>query len=152
MDSKCRYMVGVHYQVVWKCTHHFNRHAKIHNLLELQCTSQTADFYWSLKKHFRQFQRVAIFPASLIQQMNCLVLAVPCEKNRRKMMVKRMNRYDESIDMYTEFFKPFELTAFDDTYCIAMTNSARSVSYCSLTHYHILSFCLFIHLHLIYTF
>ncbi|XP_026856708.1 polyphosphoinositide phosphatase [Electrophorus electricus] len=50
---------------------------------------------------------------------------VPCEKNRKKVSVKRVNRYDESTDMYTEFFRPYELTAFDDTFCIAMTNSAR---------------------------
>lgn len=50
---------------------------------------------------------------------------VPCEKNRKKVVVKRVNRYDESTDMYTEFFKPYELTSFDDTFCIAMTNSAR---------------------------
>lgn len=49
----------------------------------------------------------------------------PCEKNRRKVVVKRVNRYDESIDIYTEFFKPYELTSFDDTFSIAMTNSAR---------------------------
>uniref|UniRef100_A0A665WTE3 SAC domain-containing protein n=1 Tax=Echeneis naucrates TaxID=173247 RepID=A0A665WTE3_ECHNA len=42
-----------------------------------------------------------------------------------KMKVKRVNRFDESIDIYTEFFKPYELTSFDDTFCIAMTNSAR---------------------------
>ncbi|KAF5893809.1 polyphosphoinositide phosphatase, partial [Clarias magur] len=50
---------------------------------------------------------------------------VPCERNKKQVTVKRVNRYDESIDMYTEFFKPYELTAFDDTFCIAMTNSAR---------------------------
>ncbi|KAI4888939.1 hypothetical protein NFI96_025071 [Prochilodus magdalenae] len=50
---------------------------------------------------------------------------VLCEKNRKKVMIKRVNRYDESTDMYTEFFKPYELTSFDDTFCIAMTNSAR---------------------------
>ncbi|XP_076844226.1 polyphosphoinositide phosphatase isoform X3 [Brachyhypopomus gauderio] len=50
---------------------------------------------------------------------------VPCEKNRKKVAVKRVNRYDESTDMYTEFFRPHELTAFDDTFCMAMTNSAR---------------------------
>uniref|UniRef100_A0A8C1T480 FIG4 phosphoinositide 5-phosphatase n=1 Tax=Cyprinus carpio TaxID=7962 RepID=A0A8C1T480_CYPCA len=49
-----------------------------------------------------------------------------CEKNRRKVAVKRMNRFDESIDIYTEFFKPYELTSFDDTFSIAMTNSSRS--------------------------
>ncbi|XP_050993954.1 polyphosphoinositide phosphatase isoform X1 [Labeo rohita] len=48
-----------------------------------------------------------------------------CEKNRRKVTVKRVNRYDESIDIYTEFFKPYELTSFDDTFSIGMTNSAR---------------------------
>lgn len=51
---------------------------------------------------------------------------VPCERNRQKLVVKRVNRYDESTDMYTEFFKPYELTSFDETFCIAMTNSARS--------------------------
>lgn len=48
-----------------------------------------------------------------------------CEDNRKKVVVKRVNRYDESIDIYTEFFKPYELTSFDDTFTIAMTNSAR---------------------------
>ncbi|ROL45221.1 Polyphosphoinositide phosphatase [Anabarilius grahami] len=48
-----------------------------------------------------------------------------CESNRKKVVVKRVNRYDESIDIYTEFFKPYELTSFDDTFSIAMTNSAR---------------------------
>ncbi|KAK3506888.1 hypothetical protein QTP70_030909 [Hemibagrus guttatus] len=33
---------------------------------------------------------------------------VPCEKNRKEVVAKRVNRYDESIDMYTEFFKPYE--------------------------------------------
>ncbi|XP_066532749.1 polyphosphoinositide phosphatase [Hoplias malabaricus] len=50
---------------------------------------------------------------------------VPCEKNKKMVAVKQVNQYDESIDMYTEFFKPYELTSFDDTFCIAMTNSAR---------------------------
>ncbi|XP_072535654.1 polyphosphoinositide phosphatase isoform X2 [Salminus brasiliensis] len=50
---------------------------------------------------------------------------VPCEKNKKNVVVKRVNRYEESTDMYTEFFKPYELTSFDDTFCIAMTNSAR---------------------------
>lgn len=55
------------------------------------------------------------------------ISSVPCEKNRKEVVAKRVNRYDESIDMYTEFFKPYELTSFDDTFCVAMTNSARSV-------------------------
>lgn len=48
-----------------------------------------------------------------------------CEENMRKVSVKRVNRYEESTDIYTEFFKPYELTAFDDTFSISMTNSAR---------------------------
>ncbi|XP_063079135.1 polyphosphoinositide phosphatase [Engraulis encrasicolus] len=50
---------------------------------------------------------------------------VPCEENRKKVLLKRVNRFDESIDIYTEFYKPYELTSFDDTFCISMTNSAR---------------------------
>lgn len=38
---------------------------------------------------------------------------------------KRVNRFDESIDTYTEFFRPYELTSFDETFCIAMTSSAK---------------------------
>ncbi|KAG9347615.1 hypothetical protein JZ751_005186 [Albula glossodonta] len=50
---------------------------------------------------------------------------VPCEENKKNVAVKRLNRYDENIDIYTEFFKPYELSSFDDTFCMAMTNSAR---------------------------
>lgn len=56
------------------------------------------------------------------------------------MVVKRVNRYDESTDMYTEFFKPYEITSFDDTFCIAMTNSARSVKLTNASFYFL---CLF---------
>uniref|UniRef100_A0A3B3SS35 FIG4 phosphoinositide 5-phosphatase n=1 Tax=Paramormyrops kingsleyae TaxID=1676925 RepID=A0A3B3SS35_9TELE len=38
---------------------------------------------------------------------------------------RRLNHYDESIDIYSEFFRPYELSCFDDSYCVAMTNSAR---------------------------
>ncbi|XP_061602667.1 polyphosphoinositide phosphatase isoform X2 [Cololabis saira] len=50
---------------------------------------------------------------------------VACEETMKKVKVKRVNYFDENIDIYTEFFKPYELTSFDDTFCIAMTNSAR---------------------------
>ncbi|XP_072317809.1 polyphosphoinositide phosphatase-like [Eucyclogobius newberryi] len=50
---------------------------------------------------------------------------VPCEENMEQVEVKRVNRFDESIDIFTEFFKPYEITSFDDSFCIAMTNSAR---------------------------
>lgn len=50
---------------------------------------------------------------------------VPCEETMKKVKMKRVNRFDESIDIYTEFFKPYEITSFDDTFCIAMTEAAR---------------------------
>ncbi|XP_061126047.1 polyphosphoinositide phosphatase isoform X3 [Syngnathus typhle] len=50
---------------------------------------------------------------------------VPCEQTMKKLAVKRVNRLDESVDIYAEFFRPYELTSFDDTFCKAMTNSAR---------------------------
>ncbi|XP_077443761.1 polyphosphoinositide phosphatase [Stigmatopora argus] len=50
---------------------------------------------------------------------------VPCDETMKKLKVKRANRYEETIDIYTEFFRPYELTSFDDTFCKAMTNSAR---------------------------
>ncbi|XP_056150292.1 polyphosphoinositide phosphatase isoform X1 [Lampris incognitus] len=49
----------------------------------------------------------------------------PCEDNMKKVKVRRVNRYDETTDIYTEFFKPYELTSFDETFCVAITNSAR---------------------------
>ncbi|XP_067274432.1 polyphosphoinositide phosphatase [Pseudorasbora parva] len=48
-----------------------------------------------------------------------------CENNRKKVVVKCVNRFEESIDIYTESFQPYELTSFDDCFSIAMTNSAR---------------------------
>lgn len=53
------------------------------------------------------------------------VATVPCEETMKKVKMKRVNRFDESIDIYTEFFKPYEITSFDDTFCIAMTEAAR---------------------------
>ncbi|XP_028295394.1 polyphosphoinositide phosphatase isoform X2 [Gouania willdenowi] len=49
---------------------------------------------------------------------------VPCEETMKTVKVRRVNRFNEEIDTYTEFFRPFELTSFDETFCIAMTNSA----------------------------
>lgn len=51
--------------------------------------------------------------------------AVPSEDTMKTVKVKRVNQFDESIDTYTEFFRPYELTFFDDTFCIGMTSSAK---------------------------
>lgn len=59
---------------------------------------------------------------------NSLLLSVPpvpSNDTMKTVKVKRVNRFDESIDMYTEFFRPYELTFFDDTFCIGMTSSAK---------------------------
>lgn len=65
---------------------------------------------------------VCLFVARFVRSS---VDAVACDDTMKKVKVKRVNRFDEGIDIYTEFFKPYELTSFDDTFCIAMTNSAR---------------------------
>lgn len=46
-------------------------------------------------------------------------------ENKKHMVVKKYHAYDEEIDTYTEFWRPCELSSLDDTFCLAMTNSAR---------------------------
>lgn len=50
---------------------------------------------------------------------------MPTDDTMKTVKAKRVNRFDESIDTYTEFFRPYELTSFDETFCIAMTSSAK---------------------------
>uniref|UniRef100_A0A8C8SLZ1 FIG4 phosphoinositide 5-phosphatase n=1 Tax=Pelusios castaneus TaxID=367368 RepID=A0A8C8SLZ1_9SAUR len=50
---------------------------------------------------------------------------VTCIENRRKLIVKKYHKYEEEIDIHNEFFRPYELSSFDDTFCLAMTNSIR---------------------------
>lgn len=50
---------------------------------------------------------------------------VPTDDTMKTVKAKRVNCFDESIDTYTEFFRPYELTYFDETFCIAMTSSAK---------------------------
>ncbi|XP_040139135.1 polyphosphoinositide phosphatase isoform X2 [Ictidomys tridecemlineatus] len=50
---------------------------------------------------------------------------VICAANLRKLIVKKFHRYEEEIDIHNEFFRPYELSSFDDTFCLAMTSSAR---------------------------
>ncbi|XP_061479575.1 polyphosphoinositide phosphatase isoform X2 [Rhineura floridana] len=49
-------------------------------------------------------------------------------ENRRKLIVKKFHKFDEEIDIHNEFFQPYELSSFDDTFCLAMTNSIRNKS------------------------
>ncbi|XP_078256020.1 polyphosphoinositide phosphatase isoform X2 [Rhinoraja longicauda] len=51
---------------------------------------------------------------------------VPCTENLKKMtVIKKTDRSDEEIDVYTEFYRPEELSSFDDAFCLRMTNSAK---------------------------
>lgn len=52
-------------------------------------------------------------------------LSVICAANLKKLVVKKFHRYEEEIDIHNEFFRPYELSSFDDTFCLAMTSSAR---------------------------
>nr|XP_005890293.1 PREDICTED: polyphosphoinositide phosphatase [Bos mutus] len=50
---------------------------------------------------------------------------VICAANLKKLVVKKFHKYEEEIDIHNEFFRPYELSSFDDTFCLAMTSSAR---------------------------
>lgn len=50
-----------------------------------------------------------------------------CAENRRKLTVKKFHKYEEEIDIHNEFFRPYELSSFDETFCLAMTNSTRYI-------------------------
>ncbi|KAL1770066.1 polyphosphoinositide phosphatase isoform X1, partial [Sigmodon hispidus] len=50
---------------------------------------------------------------------------VICAANLKKLIVRKFHRCEEEIDIHTEFFRPYELSSFDDTFCLAMTSSAR---------------------------
>lgn len=50
---------------------------------------------------------------------------VICAANLKKLTVKKFHRWEEEIDIHNEFFRPYELSSFDDTFCLAMTSSAR---------------------------
>lgn len=56
-----------------------------------------------------------------------LSFSVICAANLKKLMVKKFHRWEEEIDIHNEFFRPYELSSFDDTFCLAMTSSARYV-------------------------
>lgn len=53
--------------------------------------------------------------------------SVTCAENRRKLTVKKFHKYEEEIDIHNEFFRPYELSSFDETFCLAMTNSTRYI-------------------------
>lgn len=60
-------------------------------------------------------------------RVKSLSLLVICAANLKKLIVKKFHKYEEEIDIHNEFFRPYELSSFDDTFCLAMTSSARYV-------------------------
>uniref|UniRef100_A0A671X4W9 FIG4 phosphoinositide 5-phosphatase n=1 Tax=Sparus aurata TaxID=8175 RepID=A0A671X4W9_SPAAU len=104
-----------------------DRQDAINLFLQVYQPSEAKPHLWELPTDFYLNTHILVF-FSVCLWLNCArscVDAVPCEETMKKVKVKSVNRFDESIDIYTEFFKPYEITSFDDTFCIAMTNSAR---------------------------
>ncbi|TNM94699.1 hypothetical protein fugu_017458 [Takifugu bimaculatus] len=118
-------------------TYHADRQDAINLFLQVYSPSDLKPHLWELPTDFYLHQQnsMALLRARHSYTywwsdgvLSCLPVPydeVPCEDTMKKVKVKRVNRFDESIDTYTEFFRPYEITSFDDTFCIAMTNSAR---------------------------
>lgn len=64
---------------------------------------------------------------SVIASKKIFFPPVTCAENRRKLTVKKFHKYEEEIDIHNEFFRPYELSSFDETFCLAMTNSTRYI-------------------------
>uniref|UniRef100_A0A8C9LB41 FIG4 phosphoinositide 5-phosphatase n=1 Tax=Pavo cristatus TaxID=9049 RepID=A0A8C9LB41_PAVCR len=63
----------------------------------------------------------------LVKEIIFFLSPVTCAENRRKLTVKKFHKYEEEIDIHNEFFRPYELSSFDETFCLAMTNSTRTI-------------------------
>uniref|UniRef100_A0AAQ5ZA04 SAC domain-containing protein n=1 Tax=Amphiprion ocellaris TaxID=80972 RepID=A0AAQ5ZA04_AMPOC len=114
-----------------------DRQDAINLFLQVYQPSETKPHLWELPTDFYLHQRSTMalpqdrrsytlwWSEGILSYLPVAYDEVPCDDTMKKVKVKRVNRFDEGIDIYTEFFKPYELTCFDDTFCIAMTNSAR---------------------------
>uniref|UniRef100_A0AAQ4QGD9 SAC domain-containing protein n=1 Tax=Gasterosteus aculeatus aculeatus TaxID=481459 RepID=A0AAQ4QGD9_GASAC len=114
-----------------------DRQDAINLFLQVYQPSESRPHLWELPTDFYLHQRNTMalpldrrsytmwWSAGVLSYLPVPYDEVSCEDTMKKVKVRRANRFEESIDIYTEFFKPYELTSFDDTFCIAMTNSAR---------------------------
>ncbi|KAM7395368.1 hypothetical protein PAMA_006909 [Pampus argenteus] len=114
-----------------------DRQDAINLFLQVYQPAETKPHLWELPTDFYLHQRSTMalpqdrrsytlwWSEGILSYLPVAYDEVPCDNTMKKVSVKRVNRFDESIDIYTEFFKPYEITSFDDTFCIAMTNSAR---------------------------
>uniref|UniRef100_A0A8C2ZII7 FIG4 phosphoinositide 5-phosphatase n=1 Tax=Cyclopterus lumpus TaxID=8103 RepID=A0A8C2ZII7_CYCLU len=114
-----------------------DRQDAINLFLQVYQPSECKPHLWELPTDFYLHQRNSMalpqdrrsytlwWSAGILSYLPVAYDEVSCEDTMKKVKVKRVNRFEESIDIYTEFFKPYELTSFDDTFGIAMTNSTR---------------------------
>ncbi|RMC13127.1 hypothetical protein DUI87_10658 [Hirundo rustica rustica] len=93
---------------LWELPTDFYLHHK--NTLSLPQTRQSYTYWWTM---------------GVLKHLPLPFDEVTCAENRRKLTVKKFHKYEEEIDIHNEFFRPYELSSFDETFCLAMTNSTR---------------------------
>ncbi|KAM4772020.1 polyphosphoinositide phosphatase [Rhinophrynus dorsalis] len=93
---------------LWELPTDFYLHHK--NTMQLPHTKKSYTFWWT---------------PEVLEHLPLPLDEVHYTGNRKKMTIKKFNRCDEETNIYNEFFRPYELSSFDDTFCLAMTNSAR---------------------------
>uniref|UniRef100_A0A672TGW9 FIG4 phosphoinositide 5-phosphatase n=1 Tax=Strigops habroptila TaxID=2489341 RepID=A0A672TGW9_STRHB len=93
---------------LWELPTDFYLHHK--NTLSLSQTRRSYTYWWT---------------TGVLKHLPLPFDEVACPENRRKLTVKKFHKYEEEIDIHNEFFRPYELSSFDETFCLAMTNSTR---------------------------
>ncbi|XP_010075483.1 PREDICTED: polyphosphoinositide phosphatase-like [Pterocles gutturalis] len=93
---------------LWELPTDFYLHHK--NTLSLSQTRRSYTYWWT---------------TGVLKHLPLPFDEVTCAENRRKLTVKKFHKYEEEIDIHNEFFRPYELSSFDETFCLAMTNSTR---------------------------
>ncbi|KAG8444675.1 hypothetical protein GDO86_009734 [Hymenochirus boettgeri] len=93
---------------LWELPTDFYLHHK--NTMKLDHTKRSYTFWWT---------------PDVLKNLPLPLDEVHNAENQKKMTIKKCNRWDEETNIYNEFFRPYELSSFDDTFCLAMTNSAR---------------------------
>ncbi|XP_072408249.1 polyphosphoinositide phosphatase isoform X2 [Chiloscyllium punctatum] len=94
---------------LWELPTDYYLHHK--NTMELLCPKRSYTHWWT---------------PEILNHLPLPYDEVPCSENLKKLtVVKKLDKSDEEIDVYTEFFRPYELSCFDDAFCLTMTNSAK---------------------------
>uniref|UniRef100_A0A8C0AST9 FIG4 phosphoinositide 5-phosphatase n=1 Tax=Buteo japonicus TaxID=224669 RepID=A0A8C0AST9_9AVES len=93
---------------LWELPTDFYLHHK--NTLSLSQTRRSYTYWWT---------------TGVLKHLPLPFDEVTCAENRCKLTVKKFHKYEEEIDIHNEFFRPYELSSFDETFCLAMTNSTR---------------------------